>query len=201
MAKKLTGELYPQGTVGPRGPQGLQGPVGYIFTPSVNEDGDISWTNDGGLPNPETMNIKGPQGIQGIQGPKGDTGEQGIQGEQGPQGIQGERGPQGDKGEQGVQGEVGPQGIQGPAGAQGPSGNDGITPDVIITTISGGHNVAFRYGGSGSQDPRNTDVDIMDGVQGPQGPAGSDYILTNQDKQDIADIVIASLPTWTGGSY
>ena len=41
----------------------------------------------------------------------------------------------------------------------------------------------------------------MDGVQGPQGPAGNDYILTNQDKQDIADIVIASLPTWTGGSY
>ena len=171
-AKKLIGEIYPQGTVGPRGPQGLQGPVGYVFTPSVNEDGDISWTNDGDLPNPETMNIRGPQGIQGIQGPQGIQGETGPQGEQGPQGIQGERGPQGPTGPQGEQGQVGPQGIQGPAGAQGPSGNDGITPDVIITSITGGHNVAFRYGGAGSLDPRNTDVDIMDGVQGQQGPQG-----------------------------
>lgn len=37
-------------------------PKGATFTPSVSEDGDISWTNDGGLDNPETVNIKGEIG-------------------------------------------------------------------------------------------------------------------------------------------
>ena len=47
------------------------------FTPSVNSNGLLTWSNDGGLTNPESVNIKGPRGEQGIQGPQG---EQGIQG-------------------------------------------------------------------------------------------------------------------------
>lgn len=39
---------------------GLTGPY---FTPSVSAAGDISWTNNGNLPNPTTQNIKGPQGV------------------------------------------------------------------------------------------------------------------------------------------
>ena len=35
---------------------------GAVFTPSVSANGDLSWTNDQGLPNPPTVNIKGPQG-------------------------------------------------------------------------------------------------------------------------------------------
>jgi hypothetical protein len=31
----------------------------------MNADGDLSWTNNGGLPNPETRNIKGPAGADG----------------------------------------------------------------------------------------------------------------------------------------
>ena len=38
------------------------GANGATFTPSVDADGDISWTNDKGLPNPATQNIKGPAG-------------------------------------------------------------------------------------------------------------------------------------------
>ena len=38
-----------------------------IFTPSVAQNGDLSWTNDLELENPETVNIRGPQG------PKGDA--------------------------------------------------------------------------------------------------------------------------------
>lgn len=34
-----------------------------------------------------------------------------------------------------------------------------------------------------------------------QGGGGGSYILTPQDKQDIADIVLSELPTWAGGSY
>ncbi len=38
---------------------------GTTFTPAVSEDGVLSWTNDGGKPNPEPVNIKGPQGEDG----------------------------------------------------------------------------------------------------------------------------------------
>ena len=34
-----------------------------------------------------------------------------------------------------------------------------------------------------------------------KGEPGDDYILTNSDKTDIANIVLGLLPTWTGGSY
>lgn len=38
------------------------GANGTTFTPSVDADGNLSWTNDGSLENPETVNIKGAQG-------------------------------------------------------------------------------------------------------------------------------------------
>ena len=38
---------------------------GATFTPSVDVDGNISWTNDKNLPNPTTQNIKGPKGEKG----------------------------------------------------------------------------------------------------------------------------------------
>ena len=33
------------------------------------------------------------------------------------------------------------------------------------------------------------------GPQGEQGPAGSDYVLTDTDKQEIANLVLELLPT------
>lgn len=47
------------------GKQGLKGDVGYYFTPSVDAAGNLSWTNNGGLTNPATANIKGPKGEGG----------------------------------------------------------------------------------------------------------------------------------------
>ena len=67
----------PQGKIGPRGPQGVKGPIGETgpyFTPSVSPSGDLSWTNNGDLQNPTTVNIKGPQGSRGPQGPAGKDG-------------------------------------------------------------------------------------------------------------------------------
>lgn len=45
--------------------KGEDGKDGTTFIPSVNIEGDLSWTNDGGKENPETINIKGPQGVNG----------------------------------------------------------------------------------------------------------------------------------------
>ena len=39
-----------------------------VFTPEVGEDGVLSWTNNGNLENPESVNIKGPKGDQGTRG-------------------------------------------------------------------------------------------------------------------------------------
>lgn len=56
--------------------------------------------------------------------------------------------------------------------------------------------------------PRNITGPI--GLVGPQGPQGEKgekgekgdtYTLTVDDKADIANVVLASLPTWNGGSY
>lgn len=44
------------------------GENGATFTPDVSSDGTLSWTNDKNLPNPDPVNIKGPQGDTGADG-------------------------------------------------------------------------------------------------------------------------------------
>lgn len=71
----------PQGEKGNKGDTGGEGPTGAAgatFTPVVDDSGNISWSNDAGLPNPETKNIRGPQGAQGDTGQKGDKGDAGA---------------------------------------------------------------------------------------------------------------------------
>ena len=41
-------------------------PRGVTFTPSVSDAGEISWTNDGNLKNPEKKSIKGQKGDTGV---------------------------------------------------------------------------------------------------------------------------------------
>lgn len=50
------------------------GENGATFIPSIDSEGNLSWSNDKGLENPTPVNIKGP---------KGETGSQGLQGLQG----------------------------------------------------------------------------------------------------------------------
>ena len=68
---------------GGSGEGGGTGKNGVTFTPEVSDAGVISWTNDGGLTNPDPVNIKGPQGETGPTGPEGPTGPQGDPGENG----------------------------------------------------------------------------------------------------------------------
>lgn len=51
---------------------------GVTFIPSVSAEGDLSWTNNGGLDNPATVNIKGEPGPQGEQGADGYTPQKGV---------------------------------------------------------------------------------------------------------------------------
>ena len=59
------------GSNGTNGKDGADGEDGATFTPSVDSAGNLSWTNNKGLTNPPTVNIKGPKGD------KGDAGEGG----------------------------------------------------------------------------------------------------------------------------
>lgn len=80
------GEVGPQGPDGEQGPKGNEGspgergpvgPAGPYFTPSLDNEGNLSWTNTGELENPETVNIKGPQGPVGPEGKTGPVGPEG----------------------------------------------------------------------------------------------------------------------------
>lgn len=54
-----------------QGSPGERGDKGVSFIPNVDTNGNISWTNDGGLANPVTRNIMGPAGRDGADGPAG----------------------------------------------------------------------------------------------------------------------------------
>lgn len=118
------------------------------------------------------------KGDKGDQGEKGETGAQGPQGEKGETGAQG---PQGDKGDKGDQGEKGDQGIQGEKGDQGEKGEKGDKGD---------QGIQGEKGDKGDQGEQG-----IQGVQGEQGPAGADgvdgkdYVLTEEDKTEIANKV------------
>lgn len=178
-----TGETGPKGDTGAQGPAGADGAT---FTPSVDSSGNLSWTNDGGLENPQTVNIRGPQGAKGDTGAQGPQGEPGPQGEQGAQGAQGPAGADGAQGPAGTDGEdggyytpavdssgnlswtaskagmpaVGGQNIRGPQGEPGPAGADGAQGPKGETGETGPQGAK---GDTGAQ-----------GETGPQGPAGAD---------------------------
>ena len=175
-----------------KGDTGPQGPVGPYFTPSVDLNGDISWTNNGGLVNPITRNIKGPQGDMGyyftpsvaangdiswtnngslpnpqtvnIKGPQGDTGPQGPVGPQGPKGDKGDTGSQGPKGDKGDTGPIGPR------GPKGDKGDKGDTGDIGPIGPQGPQGPQGEPGPQGIQGPKGDKGDT--GATGPQGPKG-----------------------------
>lgn len=145
-----TGPQGPKGDKGDTGATGSQGPkgvTGAVFTPTVSSAGLLSWSNNGGLSNPASVNIKGPKGdtgAQGSAGAKGDKGDTGAKGNPGavftpavaadgtlswsnngsltnPASVN-IKGPKGDKGATGAQG---PKGATGATGPQGPKGDTG----------------------------------------------------------------------------
>ena len=76
-AKGAAGAQGPKGDTGAKGDAGAAGPKGdpgAVFTPAVDASGNLSWTNNGDLDNPDTVNIKGPKGDTGARGPQGEPG-------------------------------------------------------------------------------------------------------------------------------
>ena len=175
------------GDTGPQGLKGDAGESGATYTPSVDEDGLLSWANDKGLENPEPVNIRGPQGPkgdtgdmgpQGPAGPQGETGDTGPQGPEGPQGPAGPQGEPGPKGDTGEQGPAGPQGEQGPKGDTGDTGPQGPKGDTGDTGPQGPEGPQGPAGPQGEPGPKGNPGEQgpagPQGEAGPQGPAGAD---------------------------
>ncbi len=94
------------------GGSGESGEDGATFIPYVDADGNLSWTNNKGLPNPDTVNIKGADGEDGFspyltiseteeghlvtvtdaRGSQSFTVKNGVDGEKGEKGADGEDG-------------------------------------------------------------------------------------------------------------
>ena len=193
-----TGPQGIQGQPGPQGPQGIpgetgatgpQGPAGPYFSPAMSKGGWLSWQNNGGLSNPDPVNLMGPQG------PPGQTGNPGPQGEPGPTGPPG---PQGEKGETGATGPQGPQGIQGPIGATGPQGNPGATPTIAVgtvTTLDPGQDATAEITG---QTPNLTlNLGIPEGQPGQDGVQLNDSAVTTTEAWSSKKIVDTLCPEFS----
>lgn len=180
---------------------------GATFLPYVDDDGVISWTNDRGLDNPVSVNIKGPKGDIGEAGPIGPAGPQGERGPQGDVGsgikIMGyystlteleDEHPSADVGDAYGVGSSAPytvyiytdrwvdnglvQGVQGPQGERGPQGEQGIQGPI---------------GPQGETGPRGAT-----GIPGPAPVKGVDYWTPTDKSEMVNDTVNAMTPALIG---
>ena len=148
-----TGEPYSGGGSGEAGQDG-----GY-YAPSVDDDGNLTWTpSKADMPPVEGANIKGPAGADGKDGA------------QGPPGEKGDTGPQGEKGDKG---DTGAQGPKGDTGETGPQGATGATPNLQIgevTTLDAGSDATASITGT----PENPllNLGIPKGADGAGGGGG-----------------------------
>lgn len=97
----------------------------------------------------------------------------------GPKGDKGDTGEKGDIGPQGIQGIPGPRGAAGVNGANGSDGKDGANGKST-------YEIAVENGYTGTEQEW---LESLKGEKGEQGEKGDTYVLTETDKQDIADIV------------
>ena len=63
------------------------------------------------------------------------------------------------------------------------------------------YEIAVEHGYVGTEEQWLASLKGIKGDKGDKGDPGQDYVLTNQDKSDIADIVLGELPTTQGVQY
>lgn len=123
---------------------------GTTYTPSVDDEGNLSWTNDKGKVNPPTKNVKGYSPSIAVKAIAG--GKQFI--------ITDYNGSQTVDILNGKDGAAGKDGIN---GTNGVDGQDGYSPSIDVKKVTGGHQLIItnRTG--------NKTVDVMDGINGQDG--------------------------------
>ena len=153
---------------------------GATFTPSVDTDGNLSWTNDKGRDNPATVNIKGYSPailVREIEGGR----ELVITDSRQSQTVDVMDGTDGysprilvrdvEGGHQLVITDVsGSQTVTVMDGVDGTDGENGYSPRILVRTVDGGHQLVITdYSGSQT-------VDVMDGTDGQDGASGTNGV-------------------------
>ena len=153
---------------------------GATFTPSVDADGNLSWTNDKGRTNPDTVNIKGYSPsilVREIEGGRQliitDSRQSQtidvMDGEDGYSPVILVREVEGGK-ELIITDKKQSQTVKildGVDGKDGTNGTDGYSPRILVRNVDGGHQLVITdYSGSQT-------VDVMDGTDGQDGAAGT----------------------------
>lgn len=111
---------------------------GATFTPSVDDAGNLSWTNDKGRPNPATKNVKGYSPTVTTESVTGGT-KITITDKTGAKSF---------------------------IVSNGTNGNDGVSPTVVITDINGGHRVTITdKDGTKSFDVMDGTTEISEAVK------------------------------------
>ena len=174
-----------------------QGLVGPYFIPHMSNDGTLSWTNTGDLPNPDSINLAGPQGagirIAGIIGsaeelpysaPAGDIW---LVGTESPyEGYSYLNGEWIDLGSLTV----------GPAGPPGPQGDDyelteadkleiAGTAETLLLTLLGDNPLAITKGGTGAGSVEDAQSNL--GISTLQQKVGDTPLSTSA--QDLSGAV------------
>ena len=138
--------------------QGLQGPY---FVPAIDQDGWLSWTNNGGLPNPTPVQIVGKDGrgitLTGYCETVADLPED-------PE--QGEAWAVGEEEPFECYAWFGGWVDMGLLFPPGPPGQDGVSPAVTITTTTTGHKVKI----TDKDHPAGQEFDVENGEDGDPGP-------------------------------
>lgn len=194
-AGKFKGDKGDPGAKGDKGADGAPGKDGANGAPGAKGDkgekGDAFTYADFTAAQIDALKVKGDKGDKGDPGAPGEKGAQGIQGEKGVDGAPGAPGADGhtpvitatktgkvttiksdgkeiatvNDGADGLPGADGAPGAKGDQGKQGIPGKDG------------------ENGLPGEK-----------GDKGDKGDPGSDYVLTDADKSEIAALVLAQIP-------
>lgn len=169
---------------------GGTGENGATFTPSVSEDGVLSWSNDKGLANPASVNIKGETGTPGKDGASITITDAVESTEDGGNNI--------------ITFSDGTTLIikNGSSGAQGEAGKDGIS--INGAEINANGNLVISFSNGQSNELGNViGAKGEQGIQGEQGETGADGYTpvkgvdywTGTDQESIVQQVIMALGT------
>ena len=156
-------------------------PQGTTFTPSVDDNGNISWSNDGGKANPVTKNIKGAQGQTGAT-PDIEM-QVTVDANVGTPSVAVEKSgtaenPKFTLAFSNIKGEKGETGQTGATGATGTTGADGVTPNISVSATidnnEGTPSVEVTKGGTDANPSFKLDFHNLKGATGATGTTGAD---------------------------
>lgn len=187
--------------------------TGTTFIPSIDANGDLTWTNNGGLINPDPVNVRGPAGKDGLDGKSAydiavKNGFEGTEAEW-LESLKGENGTIGEDGKSAYDlaidaGFTGSESdwlesLKGQDGTNGASFTiKGLYPtydDLIDAHPTGEAGDAYAVGDSDYNEIYNWSVDNLSwenlgSLEGPQGPKGEDSTVPGPEGKSAYQIAL-----------